>query len=180
MKAFFCHYNMLLLLLLGAVTTLISGCCTQQKLGTSSLTERSGEIRVETYIEYRIDTMYIDIPSQMAEKTTRDSISYLENDYAISEARINIDGSLFHSLNTKSQKKAIEFQKPIERKDSIRTEYIYTNTEIPIEVERELTFWEATCIRLFPWSVALLVLTIGLYFRKPIWNIVRFFGSFYR
>lgn len=165
---------------------IVSGCCTQRRVVDTSttITEKDSskvDVRVKTIIEYQTDTVFVEVPAQMAERTTQDSISHLENDYATSDARINQDGSLFHNLNTKPQKKPIEYQKPIERKDSIRTEYIYREVEkkenIPIEVERDFTWWERTCIKLFPWSLVLIIISLSIHFRKPIISLFKHFLS---
>ena len=113
----------------------------------------------------------------MAERTTQDSTSHLENDYATSDARINLDGSLFHDLKTKPQKKAAQVQIATIRNDSVRVEYKYRNMvvekEIPIKVERDFTWWEQTCIKWFPWTLILCTLYLGLKFRKPIWHGIK-------
>lgn len=93
---------------------LLSSCSTQKKL--IATTQENTRVETKYEVVYRTDTMYIDIPSQTAEVSKRDSTSKLENDYATSEARINPDGSLFHNLKTKPQKKPIPVQIPIERK----------------------------------------------------------------
>lgn len=165
---------------------LLSGCCTQRRVvdTTMTITEKDStntEVRVETQIVYVPDTVFIEIPAQIAERTTQDSTSHLENDYATSDARINADGSLFHNLNTKPQKKPVEVQTPTIRKDSIKTEYKIIDVEkevekkVPVEVEKKLTWWQSTCIKFFPWSLILIALSIGFYFRKPIWNIIKRF-----
>lgn len=172
MKTLFSH----LMILLGAalISVFVSGCCTQRKAVEGvTTTEKTTDTRVETYTEYKTDTLYVDIPAQKSEILTQDSTSFLENDFATSEARINADGSLYHNLNTKPQRMPVEFQKPIERKDSITTEYIYKEVEKPVEVEKKLSFWEATSIRLFPWSAVLLILSIVIGFRKPIWSLIK-------
>lgn len=184
MKTFFRDHILMYVLsaVLVSMLFIVSGCCTQRRAVESSttITEKDTskvDVRVEKVIEYQIDTVFVEVPAQMAERTTQDSISHLENDYATSDARINSDGSLFHNLNTKPQKKPIEYQKPIERKDSIRTEYKYIEVEkekkIPVEVERDFTWWEATSIKWFPWSLVLIVISIGIHFRKPLWRLIK-------
>lgn len=121
---------------------LLGGCASSRRLSENVHQQDSVDVRVETRIEYVPDTVLIEIPAQTAERETADSTSHLENDYATSDARINPDGSLFHNLKTKPQKKPVEFEKPVERKDSI----IYktkTVTETKIEkVPRDLTWWQ--------------------------------------
>lgn len=119
------------------------------------------------------DTVFVEIPAQTAERTTADSTSHLENDYATSDARINPDGTMFHLLATKPHKKPVEVDKKIEQRDSI----VYvekSNTETGqqiVEVERQLSWWEKTRIYGFYLLASLLVMI----YRKQIWSILRKF-----
>lgn len=185
MKTFFRdHISMYVLsAVLLSMLFIVSGCCTQRRVVEQNTTviqqkdSSNTEVRVEKVIEYLTDTVYIKIPAQMAERTTQDSTSHLENDYATSDARINQDGTLYHDLKTKPQEIASEFQKPIERNDSIRTEYKTKTEYITLidkkEVEKELTWWQHTCIKWFPWCLILLIIAIGYIFRKTILKITK-------
>lgn len=185
MKTFFRdHISMYVLsAVLVSMLFIVSGCCTQRRAVEQNTTvikqkdSANTEIKVEKVIEYLTDTVYIKIPAQMAERTTQDSTSHLENDYATSDARINQDGTLYHDLKTKPQEIASEFQKPVERNDSIRTEYKTKTEYITLidkkEVEKELTWWQHTCIKWFPWCLILLIITIGYILRNPILKITK-------
>ena len=185
MKTFFRdHISMYVLsAVLVSMLFIVSGCCTQRRVVEQNTTviqqkdSSNTEVRVEKVIEYLTDTVYIKIPAQMAERTTQDSTSHLENDYATSDARINQDGTLYHDLKTKPQEIASEFQKPVERNDSIRTEYKTKTKYITLidkkEVEKELTWWQHTCIKWFPWCLTLLIIAIGYIFRKPILKVTK-------
>lgn len=185
MKTFFRdHISMYVLsAVLVSMLFIVSGCCTQRRVVEQNTTviqqkdSSNTEVRVEKVIEYLTDTVYIKIPAQMAERTTQDSTSHLENDYATSDARINQDGTLYHDLKTKPQEIASEFQKPVERNDSIRTEYKTKTKYITLidkkEVEKELTWWQHTCIKWFHWCLILLIIAIGYIFRKPILKITK-------
>lgn len=185
MKTFFRdHISMYVLsAVLVSMLFIVSGCCTQRRVVEQNTTviqqkdSSNTEVRVEKVIEYLTDTVYIKIPAQMAERTTQDSTSHLENDYATSDARINQDGTLYHDLKTKPQEIASEFQKPVERNDSVRTEYKtkikYVIRTQKKEVEKELTWWQHTCIKWFPWCLILLIIAIGYIFRKPILKITK-------
>ena len=185
MKTFFCDHISMYILSAVLVSTLfiVSGCCTQRRAVEQNTTviqqkdSANTEIKVEKVIEYLTDSVYIKIPAQMAERTTQDSTSHLENDYATSDARINQDGTLYHDLKTKPQEIASEFQKPVERNDSIRTEYKTKTEYITLidkkEVEKELTWWQHTCIKWFLWCLILLIITIGYILRNPILKITK-------
>lgn len=185
MKTFFCDLISMYVLsaVLVSMLFIVSGCCTQRRVVEQNTTviqhkdSANTEVRVDKVIEYLIDTVYIKIPAQMAERTTQDSTSHLENDYATSDARINQDGTLYHDLKTKPQEIASEFQKPVEMKDSIRTEYKTKTEYITLidekEVEKELTWWQHTCIKWFPWCLILLIIAIGYVFSKPTLKITK-------
>lgn len=100
---------------------------------------------------------------------TADSTSHLENDYATSDARINPDGTLYHDLKTKPQKKPVKFEKPVERKDStIYKTKTVTETEI-VKVPRDLTWWQKT--QIYGFWVILFILVIV--YRKKILSFVK-------
>lgn len=160
----------------------LSGCATQRGAGsttTTTIEKDSSDVKVEIRTEYVTDTVFIEIPAQKSENTTRDSTSHLETDYAVSDARINPDGSLSHSLENKPQKKPAEFQKPIEHKDSIRTIYKYRykdkEVKVPVEVEKDLSWWQSTSIKFFPYTLALILGMGGWIFRKPLIKIIKTF-----
>ena len=111
--------------------------------------ERVREIKVT-------DTLFVEVPAQSAERTTADSTSHLENDYALSDARINPDGSLYHSLETKPRTDTLTQELSVQAKDSI----IYREKVIPqiVTVEKGLSDWQKIQIRGF-WIF--LILTSG-------------------
>lgn len=153
----------LLLIFILAVTA----CCPCCHLSTTT----SDSIRVETVVRYErvLDTVYMDVPVEIVRETVRDTTSHLETSFATSDARITPDGALFHSLTNKPQKKPVPTEKEIIYRDSI----VYRDriVEKPVQVERELTWWQQTQIKGFWIVVALLVIT----FRKKIFAIIRRF-----
>ena len=83
-----------------ATVMLFSSCRTGRQV---VVVEGKDSIRIEERVrEIKVtDTLFVEVPMQKESTTVRDSMSHLENDYAISDARINPDGSLSHSLETK-------------------------------------------------------------------------------
>ena len=120
-----------------------------------------------------IDTVFIEIPAQSAERTTQEKTSHLETDYAESDARINEDGTLSHTLKNKPTKH------PAPVKNSTDTIYVDkviekpVPTEVPKEVERELTWWEKIRLDTWGWLVTALVLCVGWICRKPLLTLAR-------
>ena len=120
-------------------------------------------------VKYIKDTVYLEIPAQTAERTTPDSTSHLENDYATSDARINEDGSLYHDLKTKPQRKPQEVEVPVQTTDSTTAEIKYVDREVAVEVPRELSWWQKTKMYGF-WALLALFIISN---RKGILSIVR-------
>ena len=151
--------RLLIPLLMAAL--LLCGCAASRHVSDSVNSEQRDTVRVKTVTIYVPDTVFVEIPAQTAERETRDSVSQLENDYATSEARINPDGSLYHDLRTKPQKKPVEFQKPVERRDSIvyrervRTETVTETVEVP----RQLTWFQKTSIYGF-WAAIIFLMIV--------------------
>ena len=135
-------------------------------------TEQRDSVRIEVRKEtkYIRDTVFLTVPAQSAENTTRDTSSHLVTDYAESDARINPDGTLYHSLRNKEQEKPVPVDVPVTQKDSIvyRDKLIYET----VEVERDLTAWQKWQMRSF-W---ILLSAVAIYvFRKPLLALVRRF-----
>lgn len=86
-----------------------------------------------------VDTFFMEVPPQSAERTTADSTSHLENDYALSDARILADGTLYHSLETKPRTDTLSREVVVQVNDSI----IYREKIVPqvAIVEKELNWF---------------------------------------
>ena len=119
------------------VMLLFSSCRT----GKVVVVEAKDSIRIEERLRYVpvVDTFFMEVPAQSAERTTADSMSHLENDYAVSDARINPDGSLYHSLETKPRTDTLTQELSVQAKDSI----IYREKVVPkiYPVEKELNWF---------------------------------------
>lgn len=148
---------------------LLGGCASSRRLSENVHQQDSVDVRVETRVEYVPDTVFIEIPEQTSERETADSTSHLENDYATSDARINTDGTLFHNLKTKPQKKPVNVDRPIEHRDSIvyKTKTV-TETKI-IEVPRELNWVQKTQIYGFRAAIIFLLIV----YRKNILSFIK-------
>jgi hypothetical protein len=146
------------------IAALLTGCATPRKITSTDSQQQRDSVRIE-YRERTVlvpDTVLVEIPAQTAERTTPDSLSHLENDYAESMARINQDGSLYHDLKTKPQMKPVKTNKEIQQRDSVRTVYLdrivkQTITE-KVEVEKKLSWWDST--KLSSWRYIALVALI--------------------
>lgn len=157
------------LLYILAVALLLAGCSPCKHIvANQEQRQDSTHTEVVTKTYFVTDTVFVKIPAQTAERTTADSVSQLENDYATSEARINADGTLYHDLKTKPQDIPKEVQTPVERKDSIVYRYRYRDVVKTVEVERELTWWQKTQMYGFWVAMATLLAYICIANRKRI------------
>ena len=151
--------------LLGSMTS----CSPYRHLATSDNIKDS--VRVETVVRTELvtDTVYVEIPKETVRQTVRDTSSRLETEYALSDARINTDGTLYHSLENKAGKRPIEAKKEVVYKDSI----VYRDRTVvkteTVEVERELTWWQKTRMKGF-W---VLLAVLAVVFRKELLSVVR-------
>ncbi len=135
-------------------------------------TEQRDSVRIEVRKEtkYIRDTVFLKIPAQSAEMTTRDTSSHLETDYAKSDARINPDGTLYHSLWNKPQEKPIPVMVPLIQKDSIV--YRLKLKKEVVQIPRDLTAWQKWQMRSF-W---ILLSAVAVYIlRKPLLLLIRRF-----
>ena len=152
------------------VALLFTSCGMGKQLPEKTEQKDSVRIKVREVTKYIPDTAWMKIPAQSAENTTRDTSSHLETDYAESDARINPDGTLHHSLKNKEQEKPVPVDVPQTQKDSIvyKDRYVYEAVDVP----RELTAWQKWQMRSF-WillsGLAIFVL------RKPLLTLIRRF-----
>lgn len=151
-----------------AVVSMLTGCRSPREI-----VHEVTVVETHDSIYYVHDTLYHDVPSQTAQVITHDSVSQLENDYAVSVVSLNKDGTLTHKLNTKPQSVPVPFEKPVETK----TQTIYKDREvkIPVPVEKELSAWQKFRLQSFWVLVAVALAALGFIFRKPLYALVRRF-----
>ena len=133
---------------------------------------RTDTIReTNTVIEYVPDTIYIEVPAEEKERTTKDSTSHLETSYAESNARINKDGTLYHDLSNKSGKRPVEVKTKVVT--VTKTLAINNKKEKTITIEKKLSLWKKMAIKFFPWLLTTVVGLLGYTFRKPLLKLIR-------
>ena len=149
---------------------MLASCGTQRK-ALDTETRDSTRVVVRTELIETIDTVYVELPRQVERIVTQDTTSRLENDYAVSEARVEA-GMLHHTLETKVAKIPVPVKSTIEKKDSITTN---SKTEVEKEkvyIEKELTAWQRFRLDGF-WILAAIVAAIGFWkFRRPILHLL--------
>ncbi|MFC2487885.1 MAG: hypothetical protein ACFNP8_04820 [Alloprevotella sp.] len=145
-------------LLIATMALLLTACRTSRPIETQAYQRDSVRVEYRERTVFVPDTVFFEIPAQSSERTTADSSSHLENDYATSDARINIDGTLYHTLKSKPQAKPVPTQKPIEYRDNIiyRDRVNDNKRVITKYVPYKLSWWEQTQIYGF-WSLVTIV-----------------------
>lgn len=167
----------ILCVMLIALSAFLFGCATSKQ--TPTIITVVDSTRVETKYEkiFIRDTVMVALPSQSAVITTPDSTSHLETDFAVSDARVNPDGSLTHTLQNKEQ----EIPVPVESVKEVQESVIYQNREIavpepyPVEVERELTAWQKFRLKAFWVLLSVILIAVGWKYHKPIITLIRRF-----
>lgn len=154
MKPFFIGFSISVC----AVATLLFAGCAAKRVITKDVQQDSVSVEVRESVVYITDTVEVEIPYIVERNVTLDTISRLENDYAISEAIIE-GAYLTHTLATKPQLRRVQIKTPQLRRDSVVYRNFYRDVEV--EVERQLSFLQKAQISGF-WL--LLVTTLFLLF----------------
>ena len=142
------------------------GCGAKRRTEVTERVRDSIHTEVRYRTEWRRDTVYLEIPKQVAERTAKDTVSLLETDYALSVARILPSGLLQHRLENKPQKRPHEVATPIIYRDSIVYRY-RDNTRIEVGKERlPLTKWQRWQMRGFWILLSVGSLWLGYRFRR--------------
>lgn len=144
------------------VVWMLTSCCPYTRHVAPSVQD-SISVVVRHQTVFIPDTLRLALPDESRLQVLRDS-SHLETSLAISDARVNADGTLTHTLHNKKEKQNIPYERPVEYKDSI----VYRDTEITkiVEVEKELTWWQTTQIKGF-YLMSFIVLGMA------IWKIIK-------
>lgn len=144
---------------------LFSSCRTGRQV---VVVEARDSVRVEERVrEIKVtDTLFVAVPPQSTERTTADSTSHLENDYAVSDARIMADGSLYHSLETKARTDTLIGEVSVQARDTI----IYREKVIPkvVTVEKELSRLQKTRMYIGDVFIALIVCAAIVFIMKRV------------
>lgn len=147
------------------VMLLFSSCRTSRQV---VVVEARDSVRVEERIrEIKVtDTLFVEVPVQKESTTVRDSSSHLENDYAVSDARITADGSLYHSLETKAHTDTLTGEVSVQVRDTT----IYREKVIPkvVTVEKELSRLQKTRMYIGDVFIALIVCAAIVFIMKRV------------
>lgn len=155
--------------LVALLAVLVASCGSSRHAATSFETHDSTKVEVRTERIEHIDTIYVEIPRQVERIVTQDTTSRLENDYAVSEARVEA-GMLHHTLETKAAKIPVPVKSTIEKKDSITTTSKAEVEKEKVYIEKELTAWQRFRLRGFWFLAAIVAGYIVWKFRRPLFR----------
>ena len=114
-------------------------------------------VEVRTNTVYVPDTVFIALPRIVEKVQTLDTVSVLENKYAVSEA--SVSGSVLkHSLEVKPVKEPVAIKKEIVYRDSVVLQQV--DVDHYIEIPAELTAWQSFKIKLGGYAFALIFILI--------------------
>lgn len=139
------------LIIIVFIASLLASCGSSRHAATSIETHDSTKVEVRTERIEHIDTVYIELPRQVERIVTQDTTSRLENDYAVSEARVEA-GMLHHTLETKDAKIPVPVKSTIEKKDSVMTNSKSEVEKEKVYIEKKLTAWQRFKMRGF-WAL---------------------------
>ena len=111
------------------VMFLMMGCSICHRVQYVPVETKIDSVIVEKIVE-RVYSVYFPVPSESSEVVREDS-SHLETSVAISDAKIDSNGVLHHTL----QNKNTSLKKEIVYKDKIIEKKVEVEKEVPVEVE---------------------------------------------
>lgn len=161
---------------------LIMTSCHTSKKATSStpvIVTNTDSVRTEYIETVRIDTVTVEvpIPAESISQVVRDSTSHVETSLAESDAWINEDGSLGHSIRNKD--KNMQADIPVAVKDTQTNNTASSVKEVPVPypepvyIERNPTLWESIRLKSFWYLVGMLGLSVVWIFRKNIISLIK-------
>ena len=111
------------------VMFLMMGCSICHRVQYVPVETKVDSVVIEKIVE-RVDSVYIPVPGESVEVVRQDS-SHLETSVAISDAKIDSNGVLHHTLKNKNT----NLKKEIVYKDKIIEKKVEVEKEVPVEVE---------------------------------------------
>ncbi|GEM_PF-1200794 len=155
---------LLFFLLIGLLC--ICSCSVKRAVQKEDKEER---VRVEYREILKTDTVTIQLPPEHVQVVRQDS-SYLETSLAASNARIQSDGTIYHTLWNKPFTPKIEVK--YKDRETIRDSIVYQTKEVPYFVEKELNWWQSIRMKVGGISIFGLLGILAYYVYKIVrkWN----------
>lgn len=169
-------------LIISLVALLLMSACRSSKQmlpSTPVIVTNTDSVRTEYIETVRIDTVLVEVPVPMesAKQVVPDSTSHLETSLAESDAWINPDGSLGHSIKNKEQNLKAEVLVPVKDIQTNNTEASVREVPVPypepVYIERDFTKWESFRLGAFWYLVVTVLISLGWILRKPLITVIR-------
>ncbi len=171
----------LVIIVVSLAALMLAGCHSSKQMlpSTPVIVNNTDSVRTE-YIEIvRIDTVKVEVPVPMesAKQVVPDSTSHLETSLAESDAWLNPDGTLGHSIRNKEQNLKADVMVPVKDTQTNNTEASVREVPVPypnpMYIERDFTKWEKFRLEAFWYLVVLSAAALVWIFRKPLITAVK-------
>lgn len=171
----------LVIIVVSLASLMLSGCHSSKQMlpSTPVIVNNTDSVRIEYIETVRIDTVTIEVPVPMesAKQVVPDSTSHLETSLAESDAWINEDGTLGHSIKNKEQKLKADVPVPVKDTKTNNTEVTVREVPVPypepVYIERDFSKWESFRLDAFWYLVGLVLISLGWILRKPLITAIR-------
>lgn len=160
---------------------MLSGCHSSKQMlpSTPIIVNNTDSVKTEYIETVRIDTVIVEIPvpKESAKQVVPDSTSHLETSLAESDAWLNPDGTLGHSIKNKEQNLKADVMVPVKDTQTNNSEVSVREMPVPypkpVYIERNFTKWEKIRLEAFWYLVGVSLISIIYIFRKPILTTLR-------
>ena len=160
--------------------TLIMGACSSSNKVTHPTVISNTDSIITEYIEtVKIDTVVVEVPvpAESVSQVVKDTVSHVETSLAESDAWINDDGTLGHSIKNKPKKLKAEVPVPVKETQTNNTASSIKEIPVPypepVYVEKNFTLWQNIKLEAFWYLVGMVLLALGWIFRNPIISAIR-------
>lgn len=137
--------------------------CTAKRVVQKEISDE--KVRIEYREILKTDTVAVQLPAERVEVIRRDS-SRIETSLAFSEARIQPDGTLSHTLQNKPFTPKIEVK--YKDRETTRDSIVYRDKRIPYPVEKKLNWWQKFRMQVGGYALIAFILAGG-------WKLYRLF-----
>ncbi len=163
------------------ILLILASCSSSKHMPPSPpvIVNNTDSVRIEYIETLRIDTVTVEIPipAESAKQAVSDSTSHLETSIAESDAWINPDGTLGHSI--KNKEKGLKTNALVPVKDAQTNNTKVSVKEIPVPypepvyIERDFTKWESFRLGAFWYLVTAAILSCVWILRKPLTTVIK-------
>lgn len=171
----------LIIIVVNLAAFLLTGCNSSKKMLTSApvIVQNTDSVRTEYIETVRIDTIPVEVlvPMESVKQVVQDSTSHLETSLAESNAWINANGTLGHSIKNKEQKLKADVLVSVKDTKTNNAETKVKEIPVPypkpVYIERDFTKWELFRLNAFWYLVIIVFVSLGWVLRKPLITIIR-------